>query len=214
MNTRSTQKTNVNKKFSPGHYGFVLKPDSKIREKVEKIQQEFCPNVEFKAGADGDIHLTLYHAPISTVSKPKIDKIIKTVEATGILDERLQLRELEIYGETFLFWSVSTIPEVLTEAHKKALNLANFLQKEASESKENLAGLSEKEQENIKKYNHPLVKDLYKPHITIAYNSTGIEVESKKIENFSHSASIDIEEISFARIGDNGRVEENLLTIS
>lgn len=124
------------------------------------------------------------------------------------------MREFEIYGKKFLFWNVKEVSDKLDKAHKKALNLANFLQKEATENKKNLSGLNGKEQENIKKYNHPLVKDLYKPHITIAYDSEGIDIAPKKLDDLSKSANTDIKEISFARIGKNGRVKENLITVS
>lgn len=119
------------------------------------------------------------------------------------------LSSLECFGGKFVFWNIEPIGpsyNVILEGHKEALKLAEYLDRTASKrADEEGLSLTEQERENVELFNHPLVRDLYTPHITLAYDEKTSEVlTTGETENFTMT----IQSVEFAEIGYPGIVLE------
>ena len=157
-----------------GSYGLVVIPDSDTIERSYQLAEDLFPNDTEYVVRNGFLpHITLYHSrfkdiPVSWISKQvsQLNEMLHGVE--------FQLSELHCYGDKFIFWNIDPEYEsyhLVKSAHMKALELAKFLDQDAPRrSDEEGIKLSPQEQENSVKFNHPLVRDLYTPHITLAYD--------------------------------------------
>lgn len=193
------------KKSFSGCYGMVILPTKKTIKIIQQITKNLDQNLNFLTKIP---HLTLYYANFKNIPKSFILKKLEVLNRFKKI--KLNLQEIQVYGDKFLFLNIVE-KEKLQEPHLIALGLNKYLDKSKipNAKKENLT-LSKEEKKNLKTYGHPLVKNLYLPHVTMAYNTKGFKKPLPK-EKLIH---FEIDEFVFARIGEFGAVEEVVLTKS
>lgn len=187
-----------------GSYGIVLKTDKETAEKAVALADKILPkNSDYKVTVE-TAHITLYHLQLFGL---KFEKMLEILSATRekIIERNFILGQIAVMGGKFLFWDVEN-REKLLSAHKSALALAKFLNREAiAKAKTECLKLSSEQLESLEKYGHPLSGEkLYRPHITLGYDKEGIEGISGRVEK--HEAII--EKVIFGKIGDYGRLEK------
>lgn len=181
-----------------GAYGIVLNLDPSTVAKAKSLTEGL--EADFKSE---NIHLTLFHTKLKDAPLEAIRDIV------GRCDEALRGRTLSFeniatFGDNFLFWDSSKDPAVL-KAHQIALELTDYLERTdlSGHTKGEQLTLSPEQSENIRLYGHPLVRGLYRPHITLAYHSKGFP-DGSFPTSVRHEARI--EGAMFAEIGQFGRV--------
>ncbi len=181
-----------------GSYGFVIKPDSETQQKATNIARLLFPRAEFLSDIP---HVTLYHGRVENLPTETVSHILFQLRKNK--GKTLNLRQIEIYGSKFAFWNIETT-DYLSEMHGQALGIARYLDKNAVQrAVEEGLSMSQDELENVRKFGHPLVRNKFKPHITLAYDSEGLIVPSgKSIEHWE----MKIDDVLFAQMGKYGSV--------
>ena len=194
-----------------GSYGFVFLLDSFTEEKAKAMSRMELNNPRTFAGepltyaefAPEAMHLTLFHAKIKGAPVEAVQEIL---EALSIhVQGNVIFHRVATFSDKFLFWDADC-SALLRSAHLSALHLSDFLDVEAkahAEDEEALK-LSAEERESLKRYGHPLMRRLYRPHITLAYNSSGFPGH-RAIGELNHVGRI--RRVAFAEIGSYGRVQ-------
>ena len=205
MNQKA-RKSEVVKSYSGG-YGFVAFPDKSTIEKCYAFARDNFPkDCEYILAPPYLPHITLYHSrmkevPIEFASQIK-GKLTQSLKGLTF-----NLSSLECFGAKFIFWNIEPFGssyETILKCHKEALSLAFYLDRTATKraTEEGLT-LTDQERENVELFNHPLVRDLYTPHITLAYDQRAPEFfKFGTTEKFSMT----IESVEFAEIGHPGVV--------
>ncbi len=203
MNKQNTNLYN-NKTYSGG-YGFVAIPDNKTIEKCYSlVKEKFPSDWEYLLTAGYLPHVTLYHSKMKEIPvdfarsmKEKLNASLKGLS--------FNLDNLVCFGRKFIFWNIESSGisyEKIMKSHIDALDLANYLDRAATKrAEEEGLSLTVKEKENVELFNHPLVRDLYTPHITLAYDERAhdyLEVSA------TEKHSMTIESVEFAEIGHPG----------
>jgi 2'-5' RNA ligase len=194
------------KSFSGG-YGFVAVPDYETIEKCYAFTKEKFPeDWEYLISPKYLPHITLYHSKMREVPEEFALEMRDNL-ASSLVGLNFTLNALECFGAKFIFWNVTpsgSSYERLIKCHQEALQLAKYLDKTASKrAEEEGLVLTDREKENVELFNHPLVRDLYMPHITLAYDERAIGFLQKgESENFTMT----IEKVEFAEIGHPGVV--------
>lgn len=181
-----------------GNYGLVIIPDERTKTQAVEMANRLSPNAEYKVS---EPHITLYFGQIKALPIEEVKNILENIKK--IKNLTLVLNTLQIYGEKFLFWNVQQNDQI-QRAHENALSLANYTNPDMTPSaiKEGLV-LTPEEEDNIKNFGQPRVKSLYLPHITLAYNRTGLLLPMKE-----HKWSMMAEDVVFAEMGDLGKVKK------
>jgi len=146
-------------------------------------------------------HLTLYHSKLTSVPTAEINKALDDVK--DMLPIRLSFTEISVFGGMYLFWDTER-SEALMKAHERALDVSRFFipTGEQPVGTEQIS-LSPEEDLNVQKYGHPLVRTLWRPHVTLGYYPQGISREPSS-RTFEGSAV----EAAFVRIGEMGTIAE------
>ena len=184
-----------------GQLGLVLLVDKDTLQEVIKTTPEYSANNLLNVGIEHTPHITLFHSKLKNVSMEVIDGLLDRIIQSLPID--LSFEEISVYGGKFLFWNINRTPE-LASAHECALALSTYFVPEGEQQtdKEKLA-LSKEEIENVKEFGHPLVRELWCPHITLGYYPSGTKIKSvKKI--FRGVAT----GVAFVRIGEAGSIAE------
>ena len=194
--------------FLSGALGIVIVPDQATIERAYALAAEILPpKAEYVLAAGSIPHLTLYHGKLKDVPADEVRRVVTDIRMI-LAGQRFSLGPIIAYGGNFVFWNVeqNTDIKLLLEAHGKALAVAQFLDRmsEAKATSEEGLTLTEVELENVKQFGHPLVRQLYTPHITLGFHR-GISqtLATGLYENFEFS----IASIEMARIGYPGRVK-------
>lgn len=197
-----------NSKFTGG-YGFVAVPDQKTIDKCYSLVAERFPaDWEYLLGSKNLPHVTLYHSRMKGVPSEFATETREKLSST-LCGLTFSLKDLQCFGAKFIFWNIDPSDssyELLLKAHQDALQLSKYLDPTAPKrAEEEGLSLSPKEKENVELFNHPLVRDLFTPHITLAYD--------EKANGFLKDGETDeftmtIERVEFAEIGFPGIVTE------
>ena len=109
------------------------------------------------------------------------------------------------FGGKFLFWD-TVRNEQLTQAHEYALRLSKyFLPTGEQQAEKEKITLSPLERVNVKEFGHPLVRELWRPHITLGYYPNGLQ-QNTRTEKFEGSAV----GVAFVQVGEAGTIAEIL----
>lgn len=186
-----------------GPLGWVIIPDRETQDVSRTLAQDFNSDSEYLVST---AHITLYHANLANVPLRLIEETSRTL--SGSIGKQFSLDEILPYGDKFLFWDVSTPSTEIQNVHKLILgNYQQYLSKdEVAAAKEEELDLTRHEMKNLELYGHPLVFELYRPHITLLYNSSGVNLKSRK--NWGAS----IQNIQFVEMGNYGSVKKVLST--
>jgi 2'-5' RNA ligase len=183
-----------------GSYGFVLLPDKATAERARQLADELAPSAEYKVQIP---HITLYHGNLRALPLEKVQELMFFLEP--MQGEILGLQGTSIYGGKFLFWDIN-VTDNLQNAHEVALELSKYVDTEGDISalSEDL-DMTEEEFQNAYFYGHPLVKNLYAPHITLAYDSQGLSLPAKRSDEYF---AMTVSTFAFAEIGEQGRINK------
>lgn len=189
-----------------GQYGIVLLPDNETAAKARGLGAALLGN-ELDVGGVHPAHLTLYHLSTHGLPGQMVSEILTAVSKR--LPLVVSLGPLQIYGSKFWFWD-ATIDGDLEMFHHMSLQLMQFIDRNTRQQadKEGL-DLSSEERDNVNTFGHPLVKRLWRPHITIGYCSAGISDEMKG--EMLHEAVFN--RVAFVRVGDFGSVAEIVMEL-
>lgn len=198
--------SHLSKSYSGG-YGFVAIPDLNTISKCYALAEEkFTKDWEYVVAPHYLPHVTLYHSKMKEVPEEFVSQMKQQLSKT-LVSLKFKLNSLVCFGEKFVFWNIE--PEgssynMLLKCHDEALLLSRYLDPSASKrAEEEGLTLTGREKENVELYNHPLVRDLYLPHITLAY---GDKVSAFLKDGESEFHSMTIERVEFAEIGHPGVV--------
>jgi len=190
-----------------GGYGFIAIPDLDTIEKCYTLAKEKFPkDWEYVLGAYYLPHITLYHSKMKNVPEDFASVLNKKLNK-ALQGLTFNLSPLVCFGDKFIFWNIE--PEgpsydLLLKCHGEALELADYLDRSATKrADEEGLSLTEREKENVELYNHPLVRDLYMPHITLAYDE---KVKGFLGEGEGEFHTMTIDRVEFAEIGHPGVV--------
>jgi 2'-5' RNA ligase len=196
----SQMESREKKEVFTGSYGLVLKPDQETMERAKLKAHLLVPNAPFIVEKP---HITLYHARFNDLPVNEVQRVYKIIE--GLEGESLKLKDLQVFGGKFLFWNIVK-SEQIQKAHEKTLELSKYLDQQVqARALEESLSLTEEEIESLKKFGHPLMKDLYLPHITLAYDPKGIVLDK---ENMVEEYDMQVESVNFAEIGEYGVVKK------
>ena len=184
------------KKFS-GAYGIVIALDQKTVEAAQELVKDV--SADFKTAY---AHITLFHTKLKDADPESLKMITEKCHQL-MQGQHVTLDRIAVFGSNFLFWDA--LPSAaLTQAHAVALELAEFLDQDLhTHTKGEALTLTPGQEHNIRTYGHPLVKDDYRPHVTLAYNHSGFP-STQEHKSVLHEAII--EKVVFAEIGQFGRV--------
>ena len=196
-----------------GAFGIVIVPDNDTQERSRALAAELLEGrAEFVLSPRDLPHLTLYHAKVAGLpSTELVERARRLEDRLGGL--RLRLQRLGFAGGNFLFWDVDWNTDRegrLRDAHEEALQLSHYLDRSAppkATSEEGLQ-LTPPELSNVEAYGHPLVRDLYRPHITLGF-MRGLE-NSLALPRTEEEWTVQVSEVRAAEIGFPGRVERLL----
>lgn len=184
-----------------GQSGIVLFPDGQTNREALRLSIECGGGNSIDLGGRHTPHLTLYHSKLTSVPASEVNKTLDNLK--DILPIRLLFTEIAVFGGKYLFWDTERT-EVLMKAHERALDISRFFIP-AGEQPVGTAhiSLSSEEDLNVQKYGHPLVRALWRPHITLGYYPQGIsrEPSAQTFEGFAV-------EVAFVRVGEMGTVIE------
>ncbi len=199
---RETPKNPEVRDVYTGSYGFVIKPDINTSTKSMELAGKLTPDAEFKTISP---HITLFHANVKDLPHEKMQKILEQLQ--DLKGAAFTLKDIQIFGGKFLFWNIEKNSQIQS-AHTAALEMAEFLNKETlARALEEKLSLTPDQQYNVEHFGHPLVRDLYLPHITLSYNGTGISLPESVSE---YVWKMDASNVHFAEIGSLGRVQKIL----
>lgn len=197
-NINQTNSKVEKKEVFNGSFGFVIKPDSETQQRAKSLVRELFPKAEFQTAAP---HITLYHGRVESLPAEVIRNILSRLRKHN--KETLSLKQIEIYGGKFAFWN-NEITSNLRLMHEQSLEVAQWLDKfVVQRAVEEGLSMSQEELENIKKFGHPLVGKMFKPHLTLAYHNEGLIVPAGR---HTEPWQMEIEDIFFTEIGKYGSV--------
>lgn len=187
------------KEFFTGSYGLVIKPDQDTTERAKLLARSLAPNAPFLVE---NPHITLFHAKFANLPNNEVRGGLQAIN--NLRGQPLKLRDLQIFGGKFLFWNVVKNDQI-QQAHEQALKLSQYLDQEAqARALEEGLSLTEQELESLRRFGHPLMNDLYLPHITLAYDPNGITLDPKHI---AEEYDMQVDSVNFAEIGQYGIVK-------
>lgn len=185
-----------------GAYGIVLKTNESTAQKAVELADKMMPEDSDYKVLKETAHLTLYHLQLIGLDSERMLEILSETRKR-IIECNFSLEQIAVMGGKFLFWDVRD-REKLLDAHKSALALAEYLDREKiAKAKTEGLKLSSEQLESLEKYGHPLIGEkLYRPHITLGYDKERVAGISDGVER--HDAMI--EKVIFGEIGDYGKL--------
>jgi hypothetical protein len=194
-----------------GGFGFVLVPDDNTIDVSYRLASGMFGNDWEYVLSPGNLpHLTLYHSKMRDVPR-EYALNLRTKLNEQLQGKEFALNEMVCFGGKFIFWNVckdNSNYDLLNKCHAQALDLAKYLDPSAAKrADEEGLSLTEEERENVNLYNHPLVRRLYTPHITLAYDERAAEALG---EGESRKWSFVADRVEFAEIGHPGVVEKTI----
>jgi hypothetical protein len=199
-----------------GSYGIVALPDQVTSRRVKWLGEQPINGGTRDVGEENRYaefktkvaHLTLYHGKV--VNLPLTDvymilRALRPLRGCPLLFDRLA-----VYGDKFLFLDVLVTPELML-AHLAALQLATFLNKEAlAHAKQEGLNMSEPERVSLERFGHPLAYSLFRPHFTLAYDSSAnINVGDEVVSKLPAMGLV--ESFAFVEIGEYGAIKRALI---
>lgn len=184
-----------------GQLGVVLTCNVDTARRAMYLTNKIPDGNAIALGTQHRPHVTLYHSKLQDVPAHAVSSVLKSIARE--LPLSLEFSQTAVFGGKFLFWDIERTP-VLMELHEKALSLSRYFTPAGKQQadKEKIA-LAAAEDENVRTYGHPLVRDLWRPHITLGYYPQGIDVPAQQERH--HGAAY---RAAFVRVGDFGTVAE------
>lgn len=184
-----------------GQYGVVLLLDSGIKRTALRINHNLNSGNAIDFQNLHTPHVTLYHASFDNAQVGDMPMFLQEIKR--VLPRRLvHFSQVKTYRDKFVFWHLDD-KESYMDAHLSAMLLAALRSrpKESQVEKENLT-LSKEERRNDKLFGHPLVNELWQPHITVGYYPNGAGDIN---ENYSQIGRV--EAVAFVEVGDYGTIK-------
>ncbi len=184
-----------------GQYGIVLLLDSEINRAALRINRNLNSGNAIDFQDRHTPHVTLYHASFDNAQIDDVPMFLQEIKR--VLPKHLMhFFQVKTYAEKFVFWHLAD-KKAYMEAHLLAMILAPLrsIPKQTQVQKENLT-LSPAEQKNVELFGHPLVNELWQPHVTVGYYPDG----AGDI-NESHSQIGKVEAVAFVEVGDYGTIK-------
>jgi len=193
-----------------GALGVVIIPDQPTVERAYSLASEILPGEAEYVLSPGSIpHLTLYHAKLQGLPRAEMREILGSIRKL-IVQKAFWLGKIVGFGGNFVYWNVDQAREDCKDldlAHAKALSISRFLDRSLpskATSEEGLT-LSEEQLENVRLYGHPLVGNLFTPHITLMFG----QGTAQKLMGDSHlNWRFSVASVELVRVGHPGRIEE------
>ena len=194
-----------------GALGLVIIPDQGTIDRAYQLAKELLPNdAEYLLDPRSLPHITLYHSSLVRVPRQEVSRIADEL-SRSLVGQIVNLGPVVSFGGNFIFWNIDPLQSdmsFLREAHQSALRLAQYLDRLApTRAKEERLQLSAAEQRNVELFGHPLVNELYTPHITLGFNP-GIGKYFQQSRTVSWQ--LRVASVQFVRIGHPGRVVQVL----
>lgn len=183
-----------------GQYGVVLLLDPGINRAAKRINRNLNSGNKIDFQNLHTPHLTLYHASFNNLEVSDMTMFLSEVRKA--LPPLLHFFSIKTYASKFVFWHLNERQNCM-DAHVIALLLATYRSfGEISQADKEGLILSEPERKNVQLFGHPLVLDLWQPHITVGYYPDEAGCIS---ETYSQVGKV--ESVAFAEIGDYGTVK-------
>lgn len=196
-----------------GPYGLVAIPDRATMDRAYSYAREVLPRgTEFVLEQPHVPHMTLYHGAMTDIPVQGLAALRDRAE--GLLARRtFVLEAVVVAGGKFAFWNLnddSRTNAALVRAHETALEMAAHLNPAAKAKALGDEGLTltDGERDNCMNFGHPWVKDLYKPHITLGYNTEGLPAEA--FLGVALRWAMTIERVAAVEIGHPGIIKREL----
>ncbi|OGZ10047.1 MAG: hypothetical protein A3D67_03975 [Candidatus Lloydbacteria bacterium RIFCSPHIGHO2_02_FULL_51_22] len=186
-----------------GRLGLVLLLDEDTRRSACALAQKIQPNAIVFSGPHVP-HTTLYHSRLAGVPAETVQRLLGKILAEFPVTARLG--KITSYADKFVFWHAEK-DTCLQNLHTHALELSQFFTPGGVEQadREGLA-LPAGEEENVRRFGHPLVGDLWNPHITLAYHAKGYAEFGERV--FPHAARFI--GVAFVEIGNYGTITRQI----
>ncbi len=187
-----------------GQLGIVLLIDSTTTDQAIEIAARHKMGNSMDLGDVHKPHLTLYHSKLSSIPALMVEQLLDDLMTRLPLE--LKFTEVATFGGKFLFWDVEC-SSGLQGAHETSLLLADYFAQEGEQQadREGLE-LPEEERRNVEQFGHPLVKSLWRPHVTLGYYPDDIK-QATYSEVFNGSAI----GVAFVRVGEAGTIAEIII---
>src|SRR3989344_1913145 len=187
-----------------GQLGIVLFCSDAVNSVSVACAKVYAPDSAIDLGSRHRPHITLYHSNLTDVPVDRAEQILDDVVRALPVD--IRLFSIATFGGKFVFWDVVCTPE-LEKLHATALRLGEYFAPagEQQADKERIV-LSPAEEENVLSYGHPLVRDRWRPHITLGYYPTRLEHETAD----SCVLGGTVTGAGFVRVGEYGTIAEVL----
>ena len=193
-----------------GALGIVIIPDHATILESYKLAGHLLPAGSEYILSPGVIpHITLYHGKFLNAPVGQVQAILSDIRSE-LHGAKFSLGPIQCFGGNFIFWNVEpddTTMRVLGRAHEKALSLSRFLDRTAppkATSEEGLT-LSPDELENLREYGHPLVRQLYLPHITLGFHP---EISKQVSDGQRIKWDSSVGSVELVRVGYPGKIDE------
>lgn len=185
-----------------GQIGIALLPDAKTKAKSIALAREIHPNM-LDIGGVHHPHATLYHARLNDVSASMVGGLLK--DLAEVLPLSVSFYRTASFADKYLFWDVIVLP-VLMGMHERTLELARyFTPGEGAVGTESLK-LPAEQEENVRRFGHPLMRNLWRPHITVAYDDGGYPAFKEREAHFAGG----FDRVALVEIGEYGTVKKIL----
>lgn len=190
-----------------GQLGIVLLPTGQLGDAAAAIAKEITPN-SIDLGGKHPPHLTLYHAQLKDVPEEVVRELLALIN-NNLPFRRVTLSEVTTFAEKFVFWDKQGVHHLLTSAHYCALEALSpyYNPSETQQAAKEGLELPADQQENVRRYGHPLVKGLWRPHITVAYNPEGYPNFKKRMVSVRGTFTA----VAFVEVGEYGTVKQILM---
>jgi 2'-5' RNA ligase len=188
--------------YYSGVLGWVIYLDKETQSVAKKLAMKLSGDTEYIVRTP---HITLYHATLNKVPRSEVVRQIRAL--TNNIGKSLIFNDISPYGGKFLFWDVENKKDIQLLHENLVDKYSRYLRKndKVLAEKEGLE-MSDEESNNLARYGHPLVKKLFRPHITLAYDTEGLDIRDKK----EHVGKII--NFQFVEIGKYGSIKKVLLS--
>lgn len=189
-------------------YTMALLPDQETIVRAQELANICYPDAEYCVNKFP--HITLFQARINWRGVP--DGLI--VDIQRYVKDMFQrtcmtLGDIQIFGDTFLFWNVDYHPEknaALHAAHERATReLAMFVDPKSKKDPNSIPSMNLSSQQAVylEEYGSPFVFDEYVPHITLAHDPDGFH---GSLQNGKAQHEMSVQAVVLAQVGIHGEV--------